>query len=146
MLDAAALLQFQNDRDHYRPDDGMNARRRSGSGLTLTKMQTLAQVNAKADYTFDPSRVAVKRPSTLWRVARCISLWDFVEAHYAQALAFSLKADPQVAMDMYLAITNAGAQSAALKSALRTLPPQYRELFEAIWSLGKPLATERHKV
>jgi hypothetical protein len=79
----------------------MNDRGRSG---LAPKMQTLAQVNAKADYTFDPHTVAGKRPSTLWRMARCISLWAFIESHYAQALAFSLKGDHKVAMDMYLAM------------------------------------------
>jgi hypothetical protein len=115
------------------------------SRLATLKMQTLAQVNAKADYTFDTHNVAGRRPSTLWRVARCISLWAATEALYGQILAFSLKGDPQIAMDMYLAIT-ANAQYAALTAATRALPPKYRELFEAIWSLRKPLADERHKL
>src|ERR1041384_3429670 len=50
----------------------------------------------------------------------------------------------QTAMDMYLAITSDGAQVAALKAATRHLPAKFREIFDAIWNLGAPLAAERH--
>lgn len=109
------------------------------------RMKTLAQVNAKADYTFHPLKTVHKRKATLKRIATCVALWAHVESLYGQILALAMHGDPRLAMDMYLAIGSA-AQDAALKAATRSLPPKHREVFDAILILARPLATRRHEL
>jgi hypothetical protein len=110
-------------------------------------MKTLTQVNAKAKYTFVPSEVGSNRPEVQTRMVRCISTWSFIEALTAHIVAFSLKGDMRVAVEMYLAITSATASNAALKTAVRVgLDRKYAELFNAIWILGGELVGERHKL
>lgn len=108
---------------------------------------TLAQINARALYTFRPDEVEGRRPATLARIATCISRWAVIEAMYGQVVAFSLQGNSKISMAMYLAITSAGAQSSVLKTVTRlSLPSKYRIMFEAIWILGSPLAEERHRL
>jgi hypothetical protein len=111
------------------------------------KMKTLAQVNSKANYSFDPVDVASCPPEVLARVARCISIWSLIEALTANVALFAVKGDMRVPMEMYLSITSSGAANAALKTAVRVgLEPKYRELFDAIWTISGELASERHKL
>ncbi len=110
------------------------------------KLKTLAQVNPKAHYTFVPDKVGLHRPLILAKVARCISLWSQCEALVGQAVAFSLKGDNKLAMDMYLSITSPGAASGVRKVVTRDLPKQYREALEALNIVGKPLYTERSQL
>ena len=111
------------------------------------KMKTLAQVNSKANYSFDPVDVASCPAEVLSRVARCISIWSLIETFTAKVAIYALKGDMRVAMEMYLSITSSGAANAALKTAVRVgLEPKYSELFSAIWTISGELADERHRL
>lgn len=111
------------------------------------KMRTLAQVNSKASYSFDPADVALCPPELLAKVTRCISIWSLIESFTAQVAIFALKGDMRVAMDMFLSITSSGAANAALKTAARVgLEPRHSEIFNAIWTINGELADERHRL
>jgi hypothetical protein len=47
--------------------------------LPEMKMKTLAQVNSRANYSFDPVDLACCPPEVLSKVARCISIWSLIE-------------------------------------------------------------------
>lgn len=110
------------------------------------KIKTLAQVKSKAHYTFDPHKVALHRPKILAKVTRCISLWSHCEAQVGQVVAFALKGDNKLAMDMYLSITSPGAASGVRRVATSVLPREYQDMFNAIMLLGKPLFVERSQL
>ncbi len=111
------------------------------------KMKTLAQVNPKADISFDPQDAALNRPEVLSLIARCISTWSLVETLVGQVVCYALKGDIRAAAEMYLSITSTGASVAALKTAVRMgLSREYAELFNAIWTIGGDLAEERHRL
>ena len=111
------------------------------------KMKTLAQVNSKANYSFDPVDVASCPPEVLSRVTRCISIWSMIEAFTASVALYAVKGDIRVAMEMYASIKSSGAANAALNTAVRMgLEPKYGELFNAIATLSGELASERHKL
>src|SRR5947209_3268730 len=103
------------------------------SDFSAMKMKTLAQVNSKADYSFDPADVALCPPDLLGKVTRCISIWSLIEAFTAKVAIYALKGDVRVAMEVFLSITSSGAANAALKTAVRVeLEPKYSEIFNAI--------------
>jgi hypothetical protein len=111
------------------------------------KMQTLAQLNPKASYEFDPEKVALKRMRVQARIAHAISIWSAIEALTANVISHALHGDMRAAVHMYTAITSATASNAALKAAVRAgLQPEYAELFNAIWEIGADLADDRHKL
>jgi hypothetical protein len=93
------------------------------------KMKTLAQVNSKANYSFDPVDVASCPPEVLSRVTRCISIWSMIEAFTANVALYAVKGDIRVAMEMYASIKSSGAASAALNTAVRMgLEPKYAKV------------------
>ncbi|MHC2388341.1 hypothetical protein ACVMHZ_000402 [Bradyrhizobium liaoningense] len=47
--------------------------------LSEMKMKTLAQVNPKANYSFDPVDLASCPLEVLSKVTRCISIWSLIE-------------------------------------------------------------------
>lgn len=111
------------------------------------KMKTLAQVNPKANYSFDPVDLASCPPEVLSKVTRCISIWSLIETFIANVALYAVKGDMRVAMEMYLSITSSSAANAALKTAVRLgLEPKYGELFNAIWAISGELAPERHRL
>jgi hypothetical protein len=111
------------------------------------KMQTLAQVNPRASYEFDPKKVALKRMRVQARIAHAISIWSTIEALTANIILHALHGDMRAAVHMYAAITSATASNAALKAAIRTgLRPEYAELFDAIWQIGGELVEDRHRL
>lgn len=125
----------------------LNAGALVGSGFFAMKMKTLAQVNPKADYSFDPADVALCPPDILGKVTQCISIWSLIEAFTAKVAIYALKGDVRVSMEMFLSITSSGAANAALKTAVRVgLEPKYAEIFNAIWTINGQLADERHRL
>jgi hypothetical protein len=61
------------------------------------KMKTLAQVNSKADYSFDPKDVGLCPPEVLGKVTLCISIWSLIETLTTKVAIYALKGDMRVA-------------------------------------------------
>jgi hypothetical protein len=110
-------------------------------------MKTLSQVNSKADYTFDPRHIGLKRPEIQARIARAISIWSIIDSLTVLVLGFALKGDIRIAAEMFMSITSAPASNAALKAAVRLgLKSDYAEIFNAIWTISGELVEARHRL
>lgn len=111
------------------------------------KMKTLTQVNAKANYNFDPRDITPKYLEIQARVAHAISIWSCIEGLTTHVVLWALGADVKVAAAMYSAITSSPASNAALKTAVRLgVKPKYAEIFDAIWMINGELVEHRHRL
>jgi len=64
-----------------------------------------------------------------------------------RVLEHAIGGDTRIVAEMFLAITSAPAANAVLKTTVRHgLKPKYAELFNAIWTISRVLAEERHKL
>ena len=111
------------------------------------RMKTLSQVNPKADYSFDPRDVGLKRPYVQARIARVIAIWAGIESLTVNVLLNALGGDIRIASEMFLSVTSGAASRAALKTAIRLgLPPDRAAIFNAIWTISGELVDDRHKL
>lgn len=110
-------------------------------------MKTLAQVNSRAKYTFDPRDVGRQRKKIHVQISRAISIWSSIESLTSNIIMNALGADVIVGAEMFLSITSAPAANAVLKTAVRLgIKPKYAELFNALWTINGELIEERHKL
>jgi hypothetical protein len=106
--------------------------------------QPLSKVRADASFALGPGALPA-RPQLAALVAEVIAFWSEVELQRGRLLGSLLGSSYEIAVAMYLALTSATAQRAALDAAARVAlsDPEY-ELFRQMAALAKPAEAERN--
>jgi len=82
--------------------------------------QPLTNRYPKAKPTFG-TRFIEDRPKCAIIIARCVSIWSYIDSELALLLSVILKINTEPAMAMYLAIQNSKIQADVLKAAAETI-------------------------
>ena len=104
----------------------------------------LFQEYPKAKPSFGP-RFLEDRPECAVIVARCVSLWSYIETELALLLASILKINTEQALAVFLAIQNSRTQQSVLRAAAEVglSEPNY-ELLGAILNITASIEKERN--